>query len=113
MEAGRLRGIAEPGKIEEKGRLVTDTQLLQELEALAERLSIEVSDATLDGLPGGLCKHRGKWRLILDRRLSLPERVDAFLKALARMPLEEVFVVPELREKIDRIRERGERRRLT
>ena len=81
---------------------MTDTQLLQELEALAERLSIEVSTANLEGMPGGLCKHRGKWRLILDRHLGVPERVDAFLKALARMPLEEVFVVPEVRERIER-----------
>ena len=81
---------------------MTDTQLLQELEALAERLSIEVSTANLEGMSGGLCKHRGKWRLILERRLGVPERVDAFLKALARMPLEEVFVVPEVRERIER-----------
>lgn len=92
---------------------MTDTQLLQELEGLAERLEVDVSNAALDGLPGGLCRHKGKWRLILDHRLSLTERVDAFLKALGRIPLEEVFVLPEVRERIDRMRLPGEGRRQT
>ncbi len=81
---------------------MTDTQLLQELEALAERLSIAVSVANLEGMPGGLCKHRGQWRLILDRRLGVSDRIEAFLKALAKIPLEDVFVVPGVRERIEK-----------
>jgi hypothetical protein len=80
---------------------MTDTQLLQELEALAERLSVEVSVGSLEGSPGGLCRHRGKWRLLVERRLGVRERVEVFLRAFSRLPLEEVFVVPEVRERIE------------
>lgn len=81
---------------------MTDTQLLQELEALAERLGVEVSEGNLEDSAGGLCKHRGRWRLIVGRGLSAPERAAVFLKALSRMPLEDVFVVPEVRERIEK-----------
>jgi hypothetical protein len=89
---------------------MTDTQLLQELEALAERLSIEVSTANLEGTPGGLCRYGGKWRVMVERRLTVPERVEVFLKALSRMPLEDMFVVPEVRERIEEMA-KGERRK--
>lgn len=80
---------------------MTDTQLLQELEALAERLSIDVSVRNLEGSAGGLCRYGGKWRLIVERHLSVRERIEVFLKALSQLPLDDVFVVPEVREKIE------------
>ena len=87
---------------------MTDTQLLQELEALAERMSVEVSVGNLDGSPGGLCRHRGKQRLLVERRLSVRERVEDFLRAFSQMSLEDVFVVPEVRERIEeKRREQG------
>ena len=81
---------------------MTDTQLLQELEALAERLSIEVSVGNLEGSPGGLFRHRGKRRLLVERRLSVRERVEVFLRAFSKLSLEDVFVVPEVRERIEK-----------
>jgi hypothetical protein len=92
---------------------MTDTQLLQELEALAERLSIEVSAGNLEGSPGGLCRHRGKLRLLVERRLGVRERVEVFLKALSHVSLEDVFVVPEVRERIEKVRETADGRRET
>ena len=92
---------------------MTDTQLLQELEALAERLSIEVSVGNLGGSPGGLCRYGGKRRLLVERRLSVPERVEVFLKALSQMPLEGVFVAPGVRERIEKVRETADGRRQT
>lgn len=46
---------------------MTDTQLLQEFEALAERLDIPVTYANLEGGAGGLCVVKGKRRFILNR----------------------------------------------
>ena len=80
---------------------MTDTQLLQELEALAERLSIEVSAGNLEGSQGGLCRYGGKWRLFLDRGLGVRDRIEVFLRALSQLPMDDVFAVPEVRERIE------------
>ena len=87
---------------------MTDTQLLQELESLADRLSIDVSQVELDGLTGGLCRYGGKLRLIMDRNMDVLDHIEVFLKAFSQLSLDEVFVVPEVREMIEKRRvERG------
>jgi len=70
--------------------------VLQELEALAERLSVAVRYEELDGR-GGLCRYGGKWHLILNRSLSDEDRVQALAQELVRFPLDDVFVLPRIR----------------
>jgi hypothetical protein len=82
---------------------MTETQLLQELEALAERLSVEITAGDLEGSRGGLCRYGGKWRLIVARGLDVTDRIEVLMRALARFSLEDVFVVPEVRERIERL----------
>jgi hypothetical protein len=53
---------------------------------------------------GGLCKVRGQWRVIIDRRASPGERVVLLARALARFDLEDVFLSPEARELLDQHR---------
>lgn len=74
-----------------------DALILQELEALAAELEIEVRYEDLDGAAGGLCKVRGRQSLILDRTLLPSERVSSLSRALARCPFEELFVRPHVR----------------
>ena len=72
---------------------------LEALERLAESLSIRVSYEPMAGLVqgiGGLCRVRGELRVIIDRRLKPPERVQILLDALRRVDTSGVVVEPEL-----------------
>jgi len=80
---------------------MTNTQFLQEFEALAERLGIPVSREDLMGGSGGLCTVRGEQRIILDYRLDVPTQVDIFARALSRLPLDDIFIKPSVRDRID------------
>ena len=74
--------------------------LLQGLETLAEELRIEVRYDALEG-QGGLCRYGGRTYLILNGGLTVGERVEAFCLALARLPLDGVFIRPQVRERIE------------
>jgi hypothetical protein len=80
---------------------------LTELEALAAKLEVQVvyDRLTGDGVgPGGLCKVRGKWRVIIERQGSPSEKVSILAQALVRFDLESHFVSPGVREILDRYR---------
>lgn len=81
--------------------MMTDSQLLQEFEALAHRLNIPLSREDLMGGSGGLCVVRGEQRLILDYRLDVPTQVDILAHAFSKLPLDDVFIKPSLRARID------------
>lgn len=78
---------------------------LQELEELAQKLGVTVSydRFTGEGMgPGGLCKVKGKWRVIVDRRAAPTERVAVLARALGRFDLETHFISPSLRQLIEK-----------
>jgi hypothetical protein len=79
-------------------------RVLGELEAAAAKLGVQVQIDTLAGEgmgQGGLCKVRGQWRVIIDKRASPGERVVLLARALAGFDLEGVFLSPEARELCD------------
>jgi len=86
---------------------MTDAQLLQEYEALADQLGIRVFRVDLDGRPGGLCTVRGEHRMILDRSLEVCTQAEIFARELARFPLDDLYIVPTVRERIDAHRTPG------
>ena len=80
---------------------------LKELEALAEKLSVTVvyDHFTGEGMgPGGLCKVKGTWRVIIERKASPSEKVSVLARALGRFELEEHYVSPDVREILERHR---------
>ena len=77
---------------------MNDARLLQELEAVASELSVEIRLEDLEGSRGGLFRLRGQTCILLDRELSVPERVDLMVRSLARLPLDGVFLRPAVRE---------------
>ena len=83
---------------------MTDTQLLQEFETLAARMDIHVTHASIEDGPGGYCIIRGERRFILDRSIDVRTQVEIFAREFARLPLDDVFVLPRLRDCIDSYR---------
>ena len=78
-----------------------EKRLLQELEEIAEKLSIAVQYDDLLGMDfnvkGGLCKLRGKNVIILDRRTPPRERIDLLARALRQFDLSPIFMKPYIR----------------
>jgi hypothetical protein len=80
---------------------MTDAILLQELEALAEKLEINVNRVDLEGRPGGLCVIKGERRFILDRTLDVKSQVEVLSKAFSKLPLDDFYLKPAVRDVID------------
>jgi hypothetical protein len=61
--------------------------LLELLEAAAEQLEIRVSYEPLQTsvVHGGLCRVKGEYRIIVDKRASAEERVSTLATAIARV----------------------------
>ncbi|UCD70558.1 MAG: hypothetical protein JSW70_06000 [Syntrophobacterales bacterium] len=78
-----------------------ENRLLQELEEIAEKLSIEVLYDDLMGMDfkvkGGLCKLKGRNVIIMDRRMSPRERIDLLVRALSQFDLSSISMKPYVR----------------
>ena len=81
---------------------------LAELDALATKLKVTISYEAFTGEgmgPGGLCRVKGKWRVIIDRRNSDGERAAILARALGRFDLDDHFLSPSVRALVDKHRE--------
>lgn len=85
-----------------------DGALLQELEGLAEQLKIPVSYAAMatEELPGrgGLCVLHGERRIIIERTLPTREKAHLLAAGLAQFDFENFYLLPAVREAIERAR---------
>ena len=68
---------------------------------LAERLSISVQYVPLAGA-GGLCTIKGKRVLYVNQSLPPSQQMEVLLRGLSQVPLNDVYVLPALRELLDR-----------
>jgi hypothetical protein len=77
---------------------------LKELEEVADRKAIRISYELIGGElgAGGLCKVKGQHRVIVDKRATDGEKVTVIATALARFPLEDVFMSEDTRALIER-----------
>ncbi|MBI2456730.1 MAG: hypothetical protein HYV46_11435 [candidate division NC10 bacterium] len=98
MEAGRS-----PSRLADA---MQEEWLLTALENLAEQLRIPVAYASLatEELPGrgGLCVIHGERRIIIERTLTTREKARLLATGLAQFDLEDVFLLPAVREAIER-----------
>lgn len=79
---------------------MNDQEQLSELERLATELDVDVTYEPMGGLVqgvGGLCRVRGRYRIIIDRKLKPPERLQVVADALRRFDTEKHFVSPQVR----------------
>ena len=75
--------------------------ILMCLEELAEKLGIELRWDTLSS-EGGICELRGKRILMVDRDLNDLSKIDVMAAALCDEPIEDLYILPEVRETLHR-----------
>ena len=74
------------------------SRLLGELEALAEKLGVEVVYERLPRCHSGLCRLNNQYLLFVDRALPEDAQVDVFVAALSRFSLDDLQVLPYVRQ---------------
>ena len=74
--------------------------LLELLENAADQLGVRVSYDTLQTsvLHGGLCKVKGEYRIIIDKKATTEERVVTLATAIATFDTSELELAPKIRE---------------
>ena len=82
--------------------------VLDELEVVAGKLGVKVSYEVLAETVGGggLCKVKGAWRVIVEKRGTAGEKASTLAKALATFDTEGIFLTPVARDLVDRYRPR-------
>ena len=77
--------------------------ILEELELAATKLGVKVSFENLaDSVGGGgLCKVKGAWRVIIEKRGTAGEKAITLARALATLDTETVFLSPSARELVE------------
>ena len=77
-------------------------QLYQELKELAEKLNITVSEQNLRKtgikVKSGLCKVKAKYVFVMDKNKSVHDKIKVLASCLSKIPNDDIYVVPILRE---------------
>ena len=85
-------------------------QIYHELKELAEKLDVTVSEQSFraTGIPvkSGFCVVKGKMHCIIDKKLSILKKLDVLARTLADFPLEHLYVVPAVRDTIQKATKR-------
>ena len=72
---------------------------------LLERMGVEVRRERMGGSGGGLCRMRGRQVMFIDEDADAATRLERCVEGLAALPeSESVFLPPELRERVERMR---------
>jgi UDP-N-acetylmuramate dehydrogenase len=83
---------------------VDDRELFDELSRAAMRLGVEVRTEPFETPPargGGRCRVAGREFIFVDARASLGDRVGALASALAGLDLDDVYLTPEARDRVE------------
>jgi hypothetical protein len=76
-------------------------QLTEALEQAAAQLGVRVRYETMTGETAGsagLCKVKGEWCVIIDRKTPPAERAAVLVESLAGFDTENIFLPPEVRD---------------
>ena len=83
-----------------------DGVLLNQLEELAGKLSIEIRYGIIPGedlhRTGGLCRVNGQYVLIMHSRSTAKEKIAFIIKTLKGFDMGDVYVIPVIRESLDK-----------
>jgi hypothetical protein len=77
-------------------------KLYQELKDLAEKLGVTVKEqsfrATGIQVKSGFCLIKGEMHCIIDKNISQVKKANVLAKSLHDLPLENVFIIPAVRD---------------
>jgi len=83
-----------------------DSKTLIQLEELSARLGIMIwyEPLNIEGSVhmGGFCRVKGQDCVIIDKKATTRERIHIFVDALKRRDLSDVYILPSLREILDK-----------
>jgi hypothetical protein len=81
-------------------------QTYQELKELAEKLDVTVSEQNFRStgikVKSGFCKGKGNNFLIMDKQLPFKDKIEILATCLNKLPHEDIFIVPVLRDFLDK-----------
>jgi hypothetical protein len=81
-------------------------QLYQDLKELAEKLNVSVLEHNFRNagikVKSGLCKVKGNTLFIMDKHSSINDKNEMLLSCISKMPHEDIYIVPYLREMLKR-----------
>lgn len=82
---------------------MTADAMLKELETACTALGVQVSYEALAASVGmgGLCRVKGKYRVIIDKRASAQERASTLAEAMARLDTAHVELSAKARQLVD------------
>ena len=78
-------------------------QITEALEQAATQLGITVRYDAMTGDAagsGGLCKLKGTWCVIIDRKTNAADRAATLIEALSNFDTDNVFLPPKVREAV-------------
>ena len=85
--------------------------IYQELKDLAEKLDITVSEQNFRSTgvkaKSGLCKVKGNYLYIIDKHKSIHKKNKLLAECLRQMPHEEIYVVPAVRDLLNKYQKAG------
>jgi hypothetical protein len=85
--------------------------IYQELKDLAEKLDITVSEQNFRSTgvkaKSGLCKVKGNYLYIIDKHKSIHKKNKLLGECLSQMPHEEIYVVPAVRDLLNKYQKAG------
>lgn len=83
-------------------------QLYQELKNVAEKLGLVVAEQNFRNtgihVKSGYCKVKGRFQCIIDKHIKLNLKIEALAECLSQMPHESIFIIPSVRDYLDRFR---------
>ena len=81
-------------------------QLYQDMKEIAEKLGVTVSEQNFRKtgikIESGLCKVKGRKLFIIDKKRSIHKKNEILASFLSKMPHEDVYVIPAVRELINK-----------
>ena len=82
------------------------TQLYQHLKELSAKLDITVAEQNMRvtgvNAKSGLCVVKDQKMFIMDKHLTVREKLEKLAECLKKLPLDDIYVMPAIRKYLDR-----------
>lgn len=108
MEEGNQHNFGVNSKgIITSGSIVTKKEIYNHLKEIASQLDIRISEQNLSATrvyaKSGLCRIKGEYVMIMEKRLSLSEKIAVLGDVLKSFPTDHIYIIPAVREFLNKI----------